>query len=231
MLIASVTFSHAAYRKRGHKRGTHLDELPTSYMSTPEHEDWNTESFESGSIETNEDDDDNLDDISWTEEQHQPSPKPTWNSNSGWNGNSGWNANSGWNSNTGSGWQGNTWSSSPDKYTKTIVKKIPIPYERPIQIENPIYTPIAKHIPIERPVPVVKYIEKRVPMYVDHPIATPILKEEHVPKPYDQKVRVILQKVYVHVPAPPAKQHTVIIRKKLGDRNNQSKKRRFLGWL
>lgn len=235
LLIASITLSQAAHKRRSHKRGVHYEEYGTqNYQNPSQHDSWSQQQFDTDSNEQDEDEDQSYDPHShqqqqdqqqqfdelgtWDDEKLTKSPAKTeW--NAPWPpGNSGWSS------------LGNAVKS------KTVIKKIPIPYDRPIKIDNPIYTPVEKHIPIEHPVPVVKWIEKRVPLYQDHPVLQPIIKEEHVPQPYDQKVRVILQKVYVHVPSPPVKQ-TIIIRKKLARRhannNHNSDKRRkqFYGWL
>ena len=228
-MIASVTLCQAAHKRRSHKRGVQYDEYGTSNYENPSQQDsWSPQQFES---DTSNDDDEaedhhsfdhhseqhqqqqhqSFDELgSWEDEKSIKPSKPEWSTPSA----SPWSSsNSGWSS-----------LSGPVK-SKTIIKKIPVPYERPIKIDNPIYTPVEKHIPIEHPIPVVKWVEKRVPMYQDHPVLQPIIKEERVPQPFDQKVRVILQKVYVHVPAPPVKQ-TIIIRKKLARRHANNDKRR-----
>lgn len=241
LLIASVTLCEAAtlrHRRRSHKRGVQYEEFgAANYQNPSQHDSWSTQQFDSAqqfdtdpsNEEEEEDDSQSYDQHShhqeqqdqqqfdelgaWDDEKLTKSPaKSEWNSQ--WPGSSGWST-----------------LGNPVK-SKTIIKKIPVPYDRPIKIENPIYTPVEKHIPIEHPVPVVKWVEKRVPLYQDHPVLQPIVKEERVPQPYDQKVRVILQKVYVHVPSPPVKQ-TIIIRKKLARRHGNSDKRRkhFYGWL
>lgn len=232
LLIASITLCQAAHKRRSHKRGVQYEEFGTSnYQNPSQHDSWSPQQFDMDSSNEDDEGDDTqsfdphthqqqeheqqqqYDELgAWDDEKLTKSPtKPEWNTpwppeNSGWSSLSG-----------------------PIK-SKTVIKKIPIPYDRPIQIDNPIYTPVEKHIPIEHPVPVVKWVEKRVPLYQDHPVIQPIVKEEHVPTPYDQKVRVILQKVYVHVPSPPVKQ-TIIIRKKLARRNSNNKRKHFYGWL
>lgn len=233
----------AAHRRRSHKRGVQYEELgAANYQSPSQHDSWSPQQFDTdtsnGDEEVEEEDDtqsfdphshhqehqehqdqqqqQQFDELgtSWDDEKLTKSPaKSEWSTQ--WPGDSGWSS------------LGNAVKS------KTIIKKIPVPYDRPIKIENPIYTPVQKHIPIEHPVPVVKWVEKRVPVYQDHPVIQPIVKEEHVPQPYDQKVRVILQKVYVHVPSPPVKQ-TIIIRKKLARRHSNSnykRRKHFYGWL
>lgn len=234
LLIASITLCQAAHRRRSHKRGVQYDEFEASnYQNPPQHDSWSPQQFENTDT-LNEDEEEeetpSFDEHSQQQQQPQQQPyeelgswedeksaeKPEWNTLSP----SPWSPSSGW-----------AGLSGPVK-SKTIIKKIPVPYERPIKIDNPIYTPVEKHIPIERPIPIVKWVEKRVPMFQDHPVYQPYVKEEHVPQPYDQKVRVILQKVYVHVPAPPAKQ-TIIIRKKLARRHalNNKRHKHLFGWL
>lgn len=239
LLIASITLCQAAHRRRSHKRGVQYEEFGTSnYQNPSQYDSWSPQQFENTDTpsegDEEEEDTNSFDHQSQLQQQHQQQQQqqsfdelgswedeksaetPEWNTQTS----SPWSLSSGW-----SGLSG------PVK-SKTIIKKIPVPYERPIKIDNPIYTPFEKHIPIERPFPIYKYVEKRVPMFQDHPVLQPIVKEEHVPQPYDQKVRVILQKVYVHVPAPPVKQ-TIIIRKKLARRhaNNNKKRKHFFGWL
>lgn len=107
---------------------------------------------------------------------------------------------------------------APDQ-VQTIIKKIAVPQERIIPIDNPIYTPVERPIPIDNPVPVLKLIEQPVPVHVDHPIVVPVVKEIHVPQPFVHKVKLILQKVFVKQPAArareparaPAPQKTIII--------------------
>lgn len=90
-------------------------------------------------------------------------------------------------------------ASAPDE-VNTIIKHIAVPYERQIPIDNPILTPVENNIPIDNPVPVVKFIDKPVPIHVEHPVLVPVVKTEHVPQPYVHKVHVILQKVFVEKP-------------------------------
>lgn len=92
---------------------------------------------------------------------------------------------------------------------QTIIKKIAVPQERIIPIDNPIYTPVERPVPIDNPVPVLKIVEQNVPVHVDHPIAVPVVKEIQVPQPYVHKVKLVLQKVFVE--QPPAPRKTIII--------------------
>lgn len=87
---------------------------------------------------------------------------------------------------------------------KTLVKNVPVPYERHIPIDNPIYTPVEHHVPIDNPVPVIKYVTQAVPHYVEQQV--PIIKEERVPAPYVHKVRLIIQRVFVEEPQPQQQQ-------------------------
>lgn len=240
LLLASVTLCQAAPKRKSHKRGVQYDEYGTSNFQNPSQLDtWHPQQFDSHHIESdtsNDDDDEDDDSFDHSSQQHQQQQQHqqsfdelgSWEDEKSSNPKPDWNSASPWSSNSNAGWSGLGGAVK----SKTIIKKIPVPYERPIKIDNPIYTPVEKHIPIERPIPIVKWVEKRIPLYVDHPVAAPIVKEEHVPQPYDQKVRVILQKVYVHVPAPPVKQ-TIIIRKKLARRSSHNNKRRknLFGWI
>lgn len=251
LLIASITFSHPVDKKKHHRRGTHYEEVP-GYFDPPEQDvashgwgadetDWNSDSSEWNTDPESESPEEEEEtplygqshepeETQWEDEPTQSWPSSA--SSHGWPGKAQtwsikhsprpWHSSQKWPS-----------SHSVPGSIKTVVKKIPVPYERPIRIENPVYTPYEKHIPIEHPVPVIKYIEKPVPKYVDHPVPVPVVKEEHVPQPYDQKVRVIVQKVFVHVPSPPQHppKHTIIIRKKLNQRNIPTQKHKWSAFL
>lgn len=245
LLIASMTLCNATHKKKQQRRGLHFDEAPSGYLDPPEHESgsngWNSDTPEwsSDPHEWNGDDEENeeepIESETWDEDPSQSWPSVG--SSHGW---SGTGATQSWPSQS---WpsvhSSKKWKSSSHSIpgsVKTVVKEIPVPYERPIKIENPVYTPVEKHIPVENHVPVVKYVEKPVPKYVDHPIPVPVVKEEHVPQPYDQKVKVIVQKVYVHVPSPPQlPKHTIIIRKRIKPNPNilqqQKKHKPFFGFL
>lgn len=232
---ATTAAAATPHKRKSHKRI--YDELDESSYENPTALDaWSSQQFEPDT--SNDESDDTEDTQTSYEEEDEDEPQQqsfdeisTWDDSSLQDDHtlklapkSQWSTSS-W-SHTKTGW------SRPKSVlkTKTIIKKIPVPYERPIKIiDNPIYTPVEKHIPLEHPVPVVKYVEKRVPIYQDHPVLHPIIKEEHVPQPYDQKVRFIVQKVYVHVPAPPVKQ-TIIIRKKVIPHHIRRRKGSF-GWL
>lgn len=97
------------------------------------------------------------------------------------------------------------------EHVQTIIKKLAVPYERHIHIDNPIYTPVERPVPIDNPVPIIKYVEQPVPIHVDHPITVPIIKEVQVPQPYVQKVRLVFQKVFVQQPPAPQPQKTIIV--------------------
>lgn len=251
LLIVCATLCNAGQKKKDHRRGLNFEDISPGYLDPPKHEvrshgwspeihDWNSETsdWNPEEVEANAPDEEEhnshgespepIEPETWDEEQSQPwhnldTPQV-------WSGHS---TSESWPSQS---WPGQPWPNahgskpwtphSVPSSVKTIVKKIPVPYERPIRIENPVYTTVEKHIPIEHHVPVVKYVEKPVPKYVDNPIEVPVVKEEHVPQPYDQKVKVILQKIYVHVPSPPQRpRHTIIIRKKL--HHEQPKKHKF----
>lgn len=253
LLIVSIAVGRAIEKKKTHKRLVQLGGL-SGYLEPPEHDrssrsndlspgyniddaewnskmaDWNPDS-EPQSLEEDEHSSYKVhepEEHSWPQEPHQ-----TWHSSNAWRGES-----HTWMKPHAPSWPSmhsqKPWPNMqpPQVSVKTIVKKIPVPYERPIKIENPIYTPVEKHIPIDRPVPVYKYVEKPVPIHIDRPVPVPIVKEEHVPQPYDQKVKVIYQKVFVHVPSPPHHPgHTIIIRKKLHQRNLPVHKHKFAGFL
>lgn len=93
---------------------------------------------------------------------------------------------------------------------QTIVKKLHVPYERQIPIDNPIYTHVERPIAVDNPVPYLKVIEQPVPVHVDTPITVPVIKEVQVPQPYVHKVRLVLQKVFIQQQQA-APQKTIII--------------------
>lgn len=99
-------------------------------------------------------------------------------------------------------------ASSPD-HVNTIIKHIAVPYEREITIDNPILTPVENAIHIENPVPIVKFIDKPVPIHVDYPVLVPVIKKVHVPQPYIHKVHVILQKLLIEKPHPQSYKFTI----------------------
>lgn len=72
---------------------------------------------------------------------------------------------------------------------KIFVKRIPVPFERRIPIDNPIYTPVEHRVPFVNPVPVIKYMEQRVPIHVDQPV--------HIPHPHIQTIRILPKEAFV----------------------------------
>lgn len=80
---------------------------------------------------------------------------------------------------------------------QTIIKQVPVPYERPVYIDNPIYTPRERPIKVERPVPVVKHVPQPIAIHVEEPVPVYDVKHLHVPQPYVQNIPIIIQRVFV----------------------------------
>lgn len=232
LAIVSITLCRAAEVKKSQKRGLH-DEFTAGYSEPPEHDissDWNAGPSE-WSLPDASDWASDPEETEPTAEEEEPHNEAAWDDEPTQSWSNAKSPQSWYGSHSSQSWpNAHSWP-SPSSWphhgsVKTIVKKIPVPYERPIKIDNPVYKTVEKHVPIDYPVPIVKWVEKPIPKYVDHPIPVPVIKEEHVPQPYEEKVRVVVQKVFVHVPQ---RQQTIIIRKK--HRHLPEKKHKFFGFL
>lgn len=80
---------------------------------------------------------------------------------------------------------------------KTVLHKVPKPYDNPVYIDHPVPTPVERPVHVDRPVPVFKQVPQPIAIQLEEKVKVPVVKQVHVPRPYIHKIPVVIQRVIV----------------------------------